>query len=123
MPRAARIGREGEHLAAKILRRLWPDANRDDVGKYDPYADLAHTGQWTVQVKRRATWNIKDVVRHMEDGAPEPWMIVYMDSDRRKKDNPSDVYAIMPLDLVVSMMAVIRGTEEVQYPMLRSRGH
>ena len=102
--KSGNIGRRGEHAAANILKRVWPNANRSDVDKQHPTRDLAHTGDWHVQVKARKTWNIKDVVKHMEHhmnkplNATHPWMIVYMDSDRRKKDNPKDVYVIMPAE-------------------------
>jgi hypothetical protein len=108
------IGRRGEHAARKKLTVLWPDVNRDDVSKQDPVRDLAHTGQWVVQVKARKTWNIKDVVRHMEEwmkGDARPWMIVYMDSDRRKRDNPKGMYAILPLDTVIALIAATQEGE------------
>ena len=108
------IGRRGEHAARKVLTAIWPDCNRDDVSKQDPVRDLAHTGQWVVQVKARKTWNIKDVVRHMEEwmkGDARPWMIVYMDSDRRKRDNPKDMYAILPLSTVVALINAVQEGE------------
>ena len=108
--RSGNIGRRGEHAAADILRRVWSKVNRSDVDKQHPTRDLAHTGDWHVQVKARKTWNIKDVVKHMEkhmskpSNATHPWMIVYMDSDRRKKDNPKEVYVIMPAEQAANMM-------------------
>ena len=105
------IGRRGEHAAAKVLRAIWPDVNRDDVPKQDPVRDLAHTGQWVVQVKARKSWNIKDVVRHMEEwmkGDARPWFVVYMDSDRRKRDNPKDLYAILPLDTLTMLINAVQ---------------
>lgn len=99
--KSGNIGRRGEHAAADALRAVWPEVNRSDVDKQHPTKDLAHTGQWHVQVKCRKTWNIKDVVKHMEEymeDALDPWMIVYLDSDRRKKANPSGIYAILPVE-------------------------
>lgn len=103
--RSGAIGRRGEHAATRAFARVWPKANRSDVDKQHPTRDLANTGRWHVQVKARKSWNIKDVVRHMEQWMGDkyqgqPWMIVYMDSDRRKKTNPKGLYAIMPVEWV-----------------------
>ena len=106
MPKPSTIGREGEHTAAGMLRSVFLNVNRDDVPKAHPTKDLAHTGEWTVQVKRRKTWNIKDVVRHMEQEADGHWFIVYMDRDRRKKDNPQEVYAIPPMTEMVRLLSI-----------------
>lgn len=112
--RSGRIGRSGEHVAVAALKRVWPKANRSDVDKQHPTRDLAQTGDWHVQVKKRKTWNIKDVVRHMEHhmskpkNATHPWMIVYMDSDRRKKSNPKGVYAIVPIETMATLLAAPR---------------
>ena len=112
--KSGNIGRRGEHAAAAIFQKVWSKVNRSDVDKQHPTRDLAHTGDWHVQVKARKTWNIKDVVKHMEkwmnkpENATSPWMIIYMDSDRRKKDNPSGVYAILPAEQLARMMEAFR---------------
>jgi len=110
--KSGNIGRRGEHAAASVLRRAWPGVNRSDVDKQHPTKDLAHTGKWHIQVKARKTWNIKDVVNHMEKYRSNPyWAIIYMDSDRRKKDNPKGLYAILPAGQYAEIMRVYNKCE------------
>jgi signal recognition particle subunit SEC65 len=100
-------GNEGERNHRRILSEVWPNIkNHDD--KYHPTKDHDGTGRWHVESKKRKTWNIKDVVRQMENEVPEgePWLIMYEDSNRKLKDNPSGVYAILPAELFVELMYV-----------------
>lgn len=103
--RSKNIGYRGEIRAAQALKPLWPDVNRDDVPKMHPTADLAHTGGTTVQVKCRKTWNVKDVLTHMQRhmGGCEDWVVVYSDSDQRKVGVPLGLFAILPLDEYVRL--------------------
>lgn len=103
--RSKNIGYRGEKRAAQALQKLWPQANRDDVPKMHPTADLAHTGTTTVQVKCRKTWNVKDVLLHMQKhmGGSEDWVVIYSDSDQRRKDVPLGLFAILPLSEYVRL--------------------
>lgn len=108
------IGNAGERNHRDILRYVWPDIEKHE-DRYHPTDDHKNTGAYHVQSKKRATWNIKDVVRHMEkwlDWHIDPWFIMYEDRDRRKKDNPFDVYAIIPAGLLVEILLGLRVLDE-----------
>jgi hypothetical protein len=74
--------------------------------RYHPTKDHINTGIWHVESKKRNTWNVKDVVRQMEQMVPEgePWVIMYEDRDRRKKENPSGAFAILPGELFAELL-------------------
>lgn len=105
VPRSKAIGSSGERNHRGILRPVFPDI---DLGPpYHPTKDHTNTGDWHIESKKRNTWNIKDVVKAMEQRVPEdePWAIMYEDRDRRKKENPSGVYAIVPAEWFVELLA------------------
>lgn len=100
------IGNAGERNHRDILRVVWPDIEKHE-DRYHPTDDHKNTGYYHVQSKKRKTWNIKDVVRNMEDRLGvdgEQWLIVYEDRDRRKKENPSGVYGFMPIEHIVWLL-------------------
>lgn len=79
------------------LSRVWPHCSSHH-NKQHPTKDHAGTGRYHVQSKKRKTWNIKDVVREMFERVPdgEPWVILYADGDKRKKDSIKDDVIILP---------------------------
>ncbi len=79
------------------LSRVWPDCTSHH-NKQHPTKDHAQTDRYHVQSKKRKTWNIKDVVREMLERVPEgePWVILYSDGDKRKKDAIKDDVVILP---------------------------
>jgi len=102
-------GNAGERHHRAILRGLWPDIEKY-WDRYDPTRDHRNTGEWHVESKKRNTWNIKDVVRSMETHVPSgtPWLICYEDSNRIKKENPSTVVGILPLELLAEVLFFAR---------------
>ena len=109
MSKSKDIGNAGERHHRVILRPVWPKIKKYK-DRYDPTRDHGKTGGWHVESKKRNTWNIKDVVRSMEDNVPEgtPWIIAYEDRNRIKKENPSTVVAILPLELLADLMVYAR---------------
>ena len=109
MSKSKDIGNAGERNHRKILRKNWGaiSINKD---RYHPTKDHVGTGDWHVESKKRATWNIKDVVREMEEQVPEgvPWLIAYEDRNRNKTENPSVVVGILPLELLTDLMVYAR---------------
>lgn len=104
MSRSKDIGNAGERHHRRLLRLVWPDIDKGP--DRHPTDDHSNTGVWHVQSKKRSTWNIKDVVLHMEKHVSErdPWVVLYEDRDRRKKGNPSRVYAILPAEEFASLV-------------------
>jgi len=109
--KAKSIGNAGERHHREMLRRVWPDIK---IGPpRHPTDDHSNTGAWHVQSKKRATWNIKDVVRHMDKySVHEPWVVMYEDRDRRKVENPSGVYAILPAYDLIELLLAAEGCAE-----------
>ncbi len=108
MSRSKDIGNAGERNHRKILTPVWPNIR---IGpRYHPTRDHLRTGVWHVESKKRNTWNVKDVVRDMEEHVPAgvPWLICYEDRNRTKKENPSTVVGILPLKLLTELMVYAR---------------
>ena len=105
MSKSKDIGNAGERNHRLILAVAFPDIVRYP-DRYHPTRDHDNTGSWHIESKKRNTWNIKDVVRDMENGVPihTPWAIMYEDRDRRKKENPSGVYGVVPGDLLARLI-------------------
>lgn len=120
MSKSKDIGNAGERNHRSILRAVWPEIDRYD-DRYHPTRDHKNTGRYHVESKKRATWNIKDVVRDMEQKVPIEvglrWFIAYEDRNRTLKDNPSGTYAIIPLpELARLLQAAGEGdTKPLQY--------
>ena len=102
-------GNVGERHHRVILRPLWPNIEKF-WDRYDPTRDHRETADWHVESKKRATWNIKDVVRSMETHVPKdtPWLICYEDANRLRKENPTTVVAILPLEQLVEVLQFAR---------------
>ena len=106
MSKSKDIGNVGERNHRKILRKIWPQIKKYK-DRYHPTRDHGKTGGWHVESKKRATWNIKDVVRSQEQ-VEGPWLICYEDRNRNKGDNPSVVLGMLPLELLVEIMVYAR---------------
>ena len=106
MSKSKDIGNVGERNHRKILRKIWPGIKKYK-DRYHPTRDHGRTGGWHVESKKRATWNIKDVVRSQET-VEGPWLICYEDRNRNKAENPSVVLGMLPLELLVELMVYAR---------------
>jgi hypothetical protein len=110
MSKSKDIGNAGERNHRQILSSVWPDIKRKD-DRYHPTQDHDNTGPFHVESKKRATWNIKDVVKAQIDGTPhDQWIIAYEDRNRTKRENPSIPVAILPLtELAIILQYARRG--------------
>jgi len=107
--KAKSIGNAGERNHRRMLSRVFPSIK---IGPpRHPTDDHSNTEDWHIQSKKRATWNIKDVVRHMDHYLPEEkWIIMYEDRNRNLKDNPSGVYMILPAELGIDLLSTSEGS-------------
>jgi hypothetical protein len=106
MSKSKDIGNAGERNHRRILRPLWPDIVRYP-DRYHPTRDHDNTGPFHVESKKRATWNIKDVVVS-QARVQGPWIIAYEDRNRTKVGNPSIAVGILPLDQLAEILIYAR---------------
>ena len=106
MSKSKDIGNAGERNHRVILAPVWPKIKKYK-DRYHPTRDHGKTGGWHVESKKRATWNIKDVVRSQEQ-VEGPWLICYEDRNRNKAENPSVVLGMLPLELLAEIMVYAR---------------
>ncbi len=106
MSKSKDIGNVGERNHRVILAPVWPNIKKYK-DRYHPTRDHGKTSGWHVESKKRATWNIKDVVRSQER-VEGPWLICYEDRNRNKAENPSVVLGMLPLELLAEIMVYAR---------------
>ena len=100
--RSRNRGKKFEQEVVRRLRVVWPAIRRASFGRNQPDGDFVDCDDWYIEAKHRQQARVTQWLAKMEAEAGDRPRVLIFALQRTKA--PRDTYAVVPLDLFVSLL-------------------